>query len=77
MSYVITHRKTSPRPPTFPKGCRVAFAAQDGKAYEGIFHSRYSRRREGTYYLIEVEGRLEEIFANSEPGRSVTQQKGA
>lgn len=75
---VITHRARSPKPPTFPKGSRVAFAGADGKAYEGTFVKRFSPARgAGVHYLIEVDGKQEQIFANSPVGLSVTQQKEA
>jgi hypothetical protein len=73
---VIRHRKSSPRPPRFKAGARVAFVAADGNTYVGGFIRAYSPAQgSGLHYDIAVNGETATLFANGQQGRSVTVQR--
>lgn len=71
----ITHRQTSPKPPTFRKGATVAFEVQ-GFVRVGTFVRRFSpSRNAGVHYEITMaNGGTARILANGPVGRTVTVQ---
>jgi hypothetical protein len=72
----ITHRGTSPKPPRFRKGARVAFIAGNGHTYTGEFIRAYTpSRNAGLHYEIMTDQYgMADLFANGEAGRTVTVQ---
>jgi hypothetical protein len=72
----ITHRDTSPRPPRFRKGARVAFIAQSGMTVTGEFLRAFAPTKgAGLHYEIRTDRYgVAVLFANGDAGRTVTVQ---
>lgn len=71
----IVLRQAAPKAKTFPKGAKVAFVTTENETYFGTYEGREYRHRQGSFYLVRIGNRLEPLWYNGLPGRSLTVQK--